>query len=204
MADVAVMRPGSEEIFKNFVRSVNGKYHRTALWVFMAIVLAHWMEHLVQAFQIWALGWERPEARGVLGLAFPWLVSSEGLHYFYAIVMLAGLLLLQPGFTGRSRIWWNIALAIQFWHHIEHAVLLGQAVVGSNLFGNEIPMSFVQLAFPTMRVELHLFYNAVVFVPMVIAMIVHTHPTADELPGVSCTCAAASRRELAAAGALGG
>ena len=204
MADVAVVRPGSEGILKSFVRNVNGKYHRAALWAFMAIVVAHWAEHLFQAFQIWALGWERPDARGVLGLAFPWLVSSESLHYFYAIVMLAGLLLLRPGFTGRSRSWWNLALGIQFWHHIEHAVLLGQAVVGANLFANEIPMSLVQLAFPTMRVELHLFYNAVVFVPMVIAMIMHTHPIEDELHEVTCTCAAASRRELAAAGSGAG
>jgi hypothetical protein len=186
-------------VFSRAVRDLNGKYHRTALWAFTAIVIAHWAEHLFQAFQIWALGWERPDSRGALGLAFPWLVSSEWLHYFYAVVMLAGLLLLRPGFTGRSRTWWNVALGIQFWHHVEHAVLLGQALVGANLFGKEIPMSFVQLAFPTMRVELHLFYNAVVFIPMVIAMILHTHPSAQERHGVTCTCAAESRRELAAA-----
>ena len=199
MADAAVMTHRQEGWFSSLVRDLNGKHHRAALWGFMAIVVAHWAEHLFQAFQIWALGWERPEARGVLGLAFPWLVTSEWLHYLYAIVMLAGLLLLRPGFTGRSRTWWNAALAIQFWHHIEHAVLLGQALVGANLFGNEIPMSFVQLTIPQMRVELHLFYNAVVFVPMVIAMILHTHPTASERNQVTCTCAGAVRRELAAA-----
>lgn len=203
MADVAVVRPGSSGTLSGFVRDLNGKYHRTALWAFMAIVVAHWAEHLFQAFQIWALGWERPDARGALGLVFPWLVSSEWLHYFYAIVMLIGLLLLRPGFTGRARTWWTVALAIQFWHHIEHGLLLGQALVGANLFGNEIPMSIVQLAVPKMRVELHLFYNAVVFVPMLIAMILHTHPTKEEAHAVTCTCAAESRRELAAVGSAG-
>jgi len=34
------------------------------------------------------LGWRPPDARGVLGLWFPWLVASETLHYGYAVVML--------------------------------------------------------------------------------------------------------------------
>ena len=199
MAEAAVQAKTSEGAFGRFVRDVNGKYHRTSLWVFMAIVVAHWAEHLFQAFQIWALGWERPDARGALGLAFPWLVSSEWLHYLYAIVMLAGLLLLRPGFSGRAKTWWTVALVIQFWHHIEHGVLLGQAVTGWNLFGQEVPTSFIQLAMPMMRVELHLFYNAVVFVPMAIAMYLHTHPDESERHQVTCTCAAASRRELAGA-----
>jgi len=38
------------------------------------IVLARWAEHVVQAIQIWVLGWPVPESRGVLGGWFPWLV----------------------------------------------------------------------------------------------------------------------------------
>jgi hypothetical protein len=87
-------------------------------------VLAHWAEHLLQALQIYALGWPVPEARGLLGHFFPWLVTSEALHYAYAFVMLAGFWLLRPGFTGtRDRQWWTIALAIQFFHHFEHFLL---------------------------------------------------------------------------------
>ena len=68
-----------------------------------------------------------------------------------------------------GRKWWTAALVIQFWHHIEHALLQGQVLVGHNLFGSPIPLSFLQIAFPTSRVEIHLFYNAVVFAPMVVA-----------------------------------
>ena len=46
---------------------LNGQWHELALRAFMVIVLAHWAEHLVQASQIYALGWPSPEARGVLG-----------------------------------------------------------------------------------------------------------------------------------------
>src|SRR4051794_11623246 len=69
------------------VEALNGPWHKAALQVFLAVVLAHWVEHVLQALQIFALHWPRPEARGALGLVFPWLVSSEALHYGYALVM---------------------------------------------------------------------------------------------------------------------
>lgn len=198
---VVVAQPTQQGALSQFLRDLNGRYHRRALWIFMAIVVAHWAEHLLQAFQIWVLGWARPDARGALGLAFPWLVKSEALHYFYAIVMLVGIILLRPGFTGRARVWWDAALVIQFWHHLEHGLLLYQAVTHP-LFGEAVPTSIAQLAVP--RVELHLLYNAIVFIPMVVAMILHVHPSEEERRAVSCTCATRTRREpvTAPAGAI--
>ena len=40
----------------SFVDRLNSDWHETALRIFMVIVLAHWAEHLLQAFQIYALG----------------------------------------------------------------------------------------------------------------------------------------------------
>ncbi len=118
----------------SFVERVNGPYHELALRTFMVIVLAHWAEHLLQAFQIYALGWPVPEARGLLGYYYPWLIKSETLHYGYALVMLAGLWLFRPGFTGvKDRRWWTLALGIQFFHHIEHFLLIVQATSGPQL-----------------------------------------------------------------------
>ena len=171
----------------SFVDRLNGEWHERALRIFMVIVLAHWAEHLLQAFQIYALGWPVPESRGALGYFFPWLIKSESLHYGYALVMLAGLFLLRKGFTGvEERRWWTIALAIQFFHHIEHGLLQMQAITGHNLFDRPVPTSIVQLWVP--RVELHLFYNTIAFIPMVIAMYYHLFPTASaQTP--PCTCA---------------
>jgi hypothetical protein len=166
---------------------LNGEYHRPALTVFMLIVLAHWVEHVAQAIQIWGLGWSTPESRGVLGLYFPWLVKQEWLHYGYALVMLAGLVALRGAFAGRARGWWLLALGLQVWHHFEHLLLLAQAVLHSNLAGKPVPTSVAQLAFP--RVELHLFYNAVVFVPMVVAMYLHLRPSHEERTAMRCGCA---------------
>ena len=179
---------------EGFVARLNGQHHRAALNVYLIIVIAHWAEHLVQAYQIWALGMARPQARGVLGQAFPWLVTQEWLHYGYALVMLIGLFLLRPGFTGRAKLWWTIALAIQFWHHIEHLLLFIQAQAGVMFFGAAVPTSILQLAFA--RVELHLFYNSVVFIPMMIAMYLHLRPNERELRAASCSCVAKQKQLL--------
>ncbi|GAA3119737.1 hypothetical protein GCM10010466_08240 [Planomonospora alba] len=168
---------------------LNGRHHRTALGLYLLIVLGHWAEHLAQAFQIYALGWPVHEARGVLGIPFPWLVHSEWLHYGYALLMLIGLIILRPAFAGRARTWWNVSLALQVWHHFEHLLLLGQALTGANLLGRPTPTSLIQLLIP--RVELHLFYNGIVFVPMVIAMILHLRPSPQERSAMTCTCAPA-------------
>ena len=167
------------------IRRLNEEWHEIALYIYTAIVVAHWAEHLSQAFQIWVLGWPRPQAGGVLGLFFPVLVSSEWLHYAYAIVMLIGFIILRPGFGGRSRVWWDIALWLQVWHHFEHALLFSQALGDFTLFNSPVRTSIAQLFFP--RVELHLFYNVVVFVPMIIAMYYHLVPPKGEK--FSCSCA---------------
>ncbi|OUC96007.1 hypothetical protein CA984_16555 [Streptosporangium minutum] len=169
------------------ISSMNTDYHRIGVNAFLVIVLAHWAEHVTQAIQIYVMGWPIPEARGVLGLPFPWLVTSEWMHYGYALVMLVGLILLRKGFTGRARTWWNISLGIQAWHHLEHLLLLGQALTGLHLAGKPVPTSMIQLLVP--RVELHLFYNAIVFAPMVVAMWLHRRPNKAERAVMNCRCA---------------
>lgn len=159
----------------SIVTAVSSRHHSAALTVFMLVVLAHWAEHITQAVQIWGMGWKVSEAKGVLGLAFPWLVTSEWLHYGYALIMLAALITLRHGFTGQARSWWNLALGIQAWHHIEHLLLLVQASTGTIFFGGVVPTSVLQVFFP--RVELHLFYNAIVTFPMIVAVVLHRRST---------------------------
>jgi len=173
------------------MEKLNSTWHERALWIYTAIVLAHWGEHLVQTFQIYVLGWRVPDAKGVLGLWFPALISSELLHYGYALVMVVFFWILRKGFVGRSYTWWMVAFWIQFWHHIEHALLQGQAIVGHNLFGSPVPMSIAQLV--VTRVELHLFYNTIVTIPMVVAMFYHLFPTREEEARMQCSCSLHSK-----------
>lgn len=169
------------------VNALNAGRHRVALYAFLLIVIAHWVEHITQAVQIYALGWPVPQAKGALGLWLPWLVTSEVMHYGFALVMLVALFALRKGFTGRARTWWGIALGLQFWHHIEHLLLIIQSSTGVFLLGRPVPTSVIQLVIP--RVELHLFYNAVVFAPMVVAMILHRWPNQQEREQMACSCA---------------
>lgn len=166
---------------------LNTSGHKAALGVFVFIVVAHWAEHVVQAIQIYIYNWPVPDARGVLGIPFPWLVTSEWMHYGYALIMLVGFIVLRPGFTGSARTWWNITLGIQVWHHFEHLILLLQAQTDSYLAGRSVPTSIIQVLVP--RVELHLFYNALVTLPMVVAVLLHRKPTAAAAAEMRCTCA---------------
>src|SRR5208337_234231 len=146
-----------------FYEKLNTCWHERGLQVFMVIVLAHWAEHLFQAYQIYVMGWPRPKANGLVGLWFPWMIKSEVLHYGYALVMLIGIWVLRGGFTGTARKWWTAALVIQFWHHIEHLLLIYQATTHHNFWHKPVPFSIAQLIIP--RVQLHLLYNTIVFVP---------------------------------------
>ena len=145
-------------------------WHMKGLAAFTLLVLSHWAEHILQAIQLWVLGWELPEARGAFGMLVPALVREEWLHYGYNAAMLVGLLALLYGFSGDARRWWLITIGIQVWHHFEHLILLIQAQT-SPWFGEPVPTSVVQLLVP--RVELHLFYNSLATAPMIVAIIYH-------------------------------
>lgn len=176
----------SQPWYQNMMKTLNTVWHERSLQIFMAIVLAHWAEHLVQAYQIYVMGWPIPESLGVFGYYFPWLFKSEILHYGYALVMLIGIWILRTGFTGSAYTWWMISFWIQFWHHIEHFLLQFQAIIDYNLGGAPVPMSLVQFIIP--RVELHLIYNTLVFIPMIIGMYLHLFPPPGEEANIKCSC----------------
>jgi hypothetical protein len=173
---------------EGIMAKLNGRWHERALWIYLVIVIVHWIEHLFQAAQIWVMNMPPPEALGALGYVFPWLVKSEVMHWTYAVLMFVGLILLRPGFHGSAKTWWTASLVIQGWHLFEHTLLQLQAIAGQNLFGSPVPTSIVQQFVP--RPELHLLYNLAVFIPMVIAMYQHTRPTQASVN--QCTCASPS------------
>ncbi len=171
------------------LRTLNGPWHKGANLLLIGIVFGHWVEHVMQAFQVYGLKQPPTHAHGAIGLLSPWLVTSEWLHFGYVGSILVGLALLQPGFTGRSRVWWNAALAIQGWHAMEHSLLLMQVLLGHNLFGAPAPTSLMQLVIP--RLELHLFYNAIGLIPMVMGLFYHLRWPVGDSPA-SCRCAQSS------------
>jgi hypothetical protein len=158
------------------------------LWVFAALMAAHWLEHAFQAWQVYVLGMPRPCALGMLGMRYPWLIRTESLHFGFAIFTTIGLLALWKVFTelpgddlagyaehfglhtsNPTAPWWRAATYISVWHLFEHTLLFGQAMLHHNLFGAAVPTSIIQLFVP--RIELHLFYNSLVTIPIVVAMV---------------------------------
>jgi hypothetical protein len=152
--------------------------HSLMLKMFAGLMVAHWLEHVIQAYQVYALGYDRHHAMGLLGQLYPWLMHSEWLHFAYALLTFVGLILLHHGFTGPARTWWNVASIIQAWHLFEHSLLFAQVQGGFLLWGTKEPTSVLQLFFP--RIELHLFYNSVVTVPIVIAMAIYWRQTGSD------------------------
>jgi hypothetical protein len=214
-ADVACPLPPQSAWGRLFLK-LNTVWHKPALQLFTFIVLAHWGEHLVQTFQVYVLHWPLKESFGMLGMLAPWMVKSELMHYLYAIVMLIGIWIFRKGFTGRSYIWWMIAFWIQFWHHIEHALLQYQVIAGHNFLGAPAPISLIQmvgliegpaatgfnglmagppahplnsLLFVVRRLEVHMIYNTIVFIPMAVGMFYHLFPSPEEEQHMGCSCA---------------
>jgi len=169
-----------------FLARINSIKHYQALMVYVAIVVAHWIEHLVQAIQVFVLQMPRPEAGGFLGYLFPNVNKNEILHWTYAVVMFVGLLMLHKGFAARSRRWWNVAIGIMTWHFFEHSFLLFQYWSGWHFTGTPAPTSVIQTIFP--RVELHLIYNMAVMVPVLMALSVHWLGPKKIGPQGSCNC----------------
>ena len=66
MASTAFTHPQAQpQGARSFLGKLNGPWHKRALQTFMIIVIAHWAEHLVQAYQVYVLKWPVHEARGV-------------------------------------------------------------------------------------------------------------------------------------------
>jgi hypothetical protein len=152
------------------------------LQIFMAVVIAHWAEHLSQVYQIYGLGWAPHAAGGMLGYLFPWLAHSEVLHFSYAVVMMIGLVWLRGELCLAASGWWTATTVLQGWHLVEHTLLQVQALTHP-FFGRDVPTSIIQLWYP--RVELHLFYNTIVTVPMAIALWREMRKEADSLAPVN-------------------
>jgi hypothetical protein len=165
---------------------INSTRHHRALKIYIAIVVAHWIEHLVQVVQIYILDMPRPQAGGFLGYLIPAINKDEILHWTYAILMFVGLLLLRPGFKNRSRMWWNVAIGIMTWHFLEHTFLLYQYWSGWHFLDKPVPTSIIQSFFP--RFELHLVYNMLVMLPILAAISVHWLGPKEIGPQGDCDC----------------
>lgn len=139
--------------------------------IFGALMIAHWLEHLFQAYQVYVMHMDRSCALGMLGMKYPWLIRTESLHFVFALLTVAGFLYagwhyFESKFATKL---WAFGCLVSIWHSIEHTLLFYQATTHRYLFGAHQPMSIIQLFVP--RIELHLFYNSIITLFMVFALI---------------------------------
>lgn len=137
-----------------------------ALYVALALTqTGHVGEHVAQVTQLRVLGLSGEHAHGVFGA-----LDVEWVHFVWnAWVLVAVALLLVP-FRANPWLWLTLPLAA--WHLVEHVVLLvaylGTGVVGSpgllamgGSLGGGLPLA---------RPELHLVYNLVETLPLLVGL----------------------------------
>jgi hypothetical protein len=139
--------------------------------IFGVLMTAHWLEHLFQAYQVYVMHIPRTCALGMLGMKYPWLIRTESLHYAFAFLTCVGFIVAGwHYFESRAAVkLWTAGAAWSLWHLFEHSLLLGQSLSHRYLFGAHQPTSIIQLFVP--RIELHLFYNSIITLFMVWALI---------------------------------
>jgi hypothetical protein len=166
------------ELHRFVLGTLNERRHGAALALYAAIVATHFLEHLLQVAQVFALGRARSDAGGLLGEVFPALAANEVLHTAYNSAQLTGLLLLLPGFAAfrAARRAWLVALVAQSWHAFEHAFLQLQFLTGVYYYGALKQMSVLERFLP--RIELHFAYNLAVVVPTAVALVLYARARA--------------------------
>lgn len=154
------------------------------LKAFMVVMVAHWAEHLYQAYQVYGMHMPRNCAMGILGIWFPVLMTGEWLHFGFAILTFMFIAMTFDQFYGRARVWWNRALWFSTFHLMEHFGLFYQAQTGRYWFHRSVPTSVIQYFIP--RIELHLFYNTIVTILVSVAMYYHFKRRKHEASAESC------------------
>jgi hypothetical protein len=128
-------RVGSHSLARSFGQSVGfvGLY-----WGVVIVQGIHLFEHVVQLFQVYALGIPDDDAFGLLGLVFKFNGTEEWLHLAFNVTYLVSLAVLFVGVLGLYfdgtfsspvvigyAVW---GLGLETWHGVEHAVIIRNVV----------------------------------------------------------------------------
>lgn len=139
-------------------------------WLALYLVLAvtqtgHVMEHVVQVAQLRVLGLSGHHAHGIFGA-----LDIEWVHFTWNAWVLAAVVVLLIGRPGNRWLW--VAAPLAAWHLLEHTFLIvtylvtgvegtpGLLAMGG-LLGNGLPVA---------RAELHLFYNVLETIPLLMGL----------------------------------
>lgn len=140
------------------------------LKISVAVKIERWLEHIVQAYQVCVMGYERPHALVLLGRFCPRLVDTEWMRFGYSVLIWLGLVVLREGFSRSAQAWWDAAATAEIWHSFEPIMPFLRAQGGFALWGTNEPTSVAGLFCP--RMESYSFYNFIIILLIIISMII--------------------------------
>lgn len=137
--------------------------------------LGHFGEHLVQMYQIHVLGLPAKMSHGVIGP-----LDIEWVHVIFNTWVLFGAIVLLTRYPKNKWLW--ITLIAATWHEIEHLYIITY-YIQTGIPGNPGLLSrggAILGGFNIARPDMHMFYNILETVPLVVAFFVQIRSTYNE------------------------
>lgn len=101
----------------------------------LGVQAAHFVEHIIQLVQVYALRLPEARALGALGAVFAFHGTEEWLHLGFNLSLLTALLWFLPFVRHQLGVWSRgykaylfIGVGIEMWHVIEHLVVTGNMI----------------------------------------------------------------------------
>ncbi len=184
--------------FPLLMRETSWTYrHYGWLALFYVLVLTqsgHVIEHVAQIVQIHILGLPLKEARGIFGA-----LDIEWVHFIWNSWVLIAVVLLLTRFRDNRWLWATLVLA--GWHELEHVVIMYRYLT-TGVAGTPGLLSHggaIAGGTPLIRPDLHMLYNVIETVPLVVAFFVELRRSYDLW--LARALPSASAQELAEASA---
>lgn len=135
--------------------------------------VGHFIEHLVQMYQIHILGLRGVAARGIFGQ-----LDVEWVHFLFNSYLLIAFLLLALRFRKNPWLWATLVVALI--HEFEHLYIMrNYFITGKQGLPGLLGRGGV-ISIPLLRADVHFLYNLVESVPMMLAFIWQLRVAYDE------------------------
>jgi hypothetical protein len=139
----------------------------------LGVQAAHFVEHIIQLIQVYALRIPETRALGALGAVFAFHGTEEWMHLAFNVSLLTALLWFQPFVRHQLGAWSRpyraylfLGVGVEMWHVIEHLVVTGNMLANGG--GCPCPGILDRVVPETI---LHLGYNAAALTGLAIGTI---------------------------------
>lgn len=117
---------------------MNAATHRRSVAVLAGVLgvqATHFVEHIIQLFQVYVFRVPEDQALGALGAVFELHGTEEWLHLVFNLALLTALLWFRPFVRHELGVWTRsyraylfLGVGVEMWHVIEHLVVTGNMI----------------------------------------------------------------------------